>query len=94
MNAQFGGMRAVTHQVPTPLVERRFTEADAIDDRRRSWSSIQAATMRRQSALAIPCTEHDAAAGSFCWGSRLSPVRGICRKRYDLAIPTSKPVKS
>jgi len=94
MNGQFRGLRAVTHQVPTPLVERRFTEADVIDDRRRSWSSIQAETMRRRGALAIPCTEHDAPAGSFCWGSRLSPVRGICQKRYNLAIPLSNPVKS
>jgi hypothetical protein len=90
----FRGLRAVTGQPPTPRPEPRLTEAEEIDDRRRSRSSILGDAMRRDAALSIGCGEHHAAPGVWCFNSDRSPVRGVCGSRYHRAIPEWHPVKS
>ena len=65
-----------TRQTPE---ERREAEAFAA----RSLAQTRA---RAEGALAVPCAEHNARSGQFCWDDPDNGVRGFCRDRYLVGV--------
>lgn len=55
---------------------------DAEDDSALTALSLRRTQARISGALAVPCVEHEAAPGDYCWDSALSRVRGLCTARY------------
>jgi hypothetical protein len=49
-------------------------------------NSLRASAARVAGALAVPCAEHCAAEGDYCWGPPDSPVRAVCLARYRRGV--------
>ena len=60
--------------------------AIATAERLRTLANIESSRTRLVSALGLPCTEHEADPGGYCWGSPGSGVQALCVTRYERGI--------